>query len=295
MNTKLLKGNEIRFAQVATGLSPADFPLGSLESRAIARAVLDHAESMTPRLSQYDEDALTIYRSSRLFLHGNMSPDLDKLKLTASYQRGEKLEEARGLSEDQEVGDRAQGVVRMEEIINNCLERAGNEPLEFPTDCAPAFRQKIVLSVAQKMLFGELDQACRKTTPSAPIPPAPTRVEGEYVPDDYVPLRRRMLRGLLPTAFAMPEKMAPPSTQVETVGMSPAAEGDAYQKAFERNPASFLRRPSPAPGSEVSAPEKRARPCERNWQKHRPKGHASWSNRLLVSTSVRGMASPCRC
>jgi hypothetical protein len=86
-------------------------------------------------------------------------------------------------------------------------------------------------------------QAFRKTTPSAPIPPAPTRVEGEYVPDDYVPLRRRPLRGLLPSAFSMPETMAPPSSQVETVGMSPAAEGDAYQKAFERNPESFFRKP----------------------------------------------------
>jgi hypothetical protein len=99
-----------------------------------------------------------------------MSPDIDKLKLTASYQRGEKLEEATGLSEDQEVVGRAQGVVRMEEIINNCLERAGNEPLEFPTDCAPAFRQKIVLSVAQKMLFGELDQAWKRQIPELQFP-----------------------------------------------------------------------------------------------------------------------------
>jgi hypothetical protein len=97
-------------------------------------------------------------------------------------------------------------------------------------------------------------QAFRKTIPSRPIPPAPTRMEGEYVPQDYVPPRNRMIRGLLPSAFRMPEQMAPPSSQVETVGMSPAAEGNAYQKAFERNPAPFLRQPSAAPGSEIATP-----------------------------------------
>ena len=108
-------------------------------------------------------------------------------------------------------------------------------------------------------------QAFRKTIPSRPIPPAPTRIEGEYVERDYVAPVRRGLRGLLPSAFRMPEQMAPQSSQVETVGMPPAAEGDAYQKAFDRNPSAFssplarIMRP-PAIDTQPSAEVKPAAP-----------------------------------
>lgn len=48
MNPKPMNGNGIRLAQAATGISPADFPLCSLESRAAMRALLDQAERMRP-------------------------------------------------------------------------------------------------------------------------------------------------------------------------------------------------------------------------------------------------------
>lgn len=93
MNTKTLKGNEIRFAQVATGLSPADFPLGSLESRAIARAVLEHAERMAPQIPQVDQDALSLYHGVVL-LNATMDPSYAELERTAAYARGAELSEA---------------------------------------------------------------------------------------------------------------------------------------------------------------------------------------------------------
>jgi hypothetical protein len=90
VNGKPLKGNEIRFAQVATGLSPSDFPLGSLESRAIARRVLEHAERMAPQMPQADQDALILYRGVVL-LNATMDPSYAELERTAAYVRGEEL------------------------------------------------------------------------------------------------------------------------------------------------------------------------------------------------------------
>ena len=66
MNGKLLNRNSIRLAQAATGISPADFPIGSLESRAAARVLLEQAGRMKPKFSEYEEDALTIYRHAPL-------------------------------------------------------------------------------------------------------------------------------------------------------------------------------------------------------------------------------------
>jgi hypothetical protein len=69
MGGKSLFLNRLRLAQVATGFSPADFPIGALESRAAARALLDQVDRMKPKLSQYDADARMIYGMSRLWGH----------------------------------------------------------------------------------------------------------------------------------------------------------------------------------------------------------------------------------
>jgi hypothetical protein len=79
--------NRIRLAQAATGISPADFPLGSMQSRAAARALADHSKRWKPGRSQYDCDALQIVQYARMFLCGS-----DQLKATAIYKRGEQLE-----------------------------------------------------------------------------------------------------------------------------------------------------------------------------------------------------------
>lgn len=85
-------------------------------------------------------------------------------------------------------------------------------------------------------------QAFAKTKPSGPIPPKAERVDGEYVSNDYVAPQNRVIRGLLPSAFLMPEQMASHTNSVETVGISPAAEGDAMQKAFDRSKVKSRRR-----------------------------------------------------
>jgi hypothetical protein len=97
VNGKRLKGNEIRFAQVATGLSPADFPVGSLESRAIARAVLEYAEGIEPQIPQADQDALTLYRGVG-YLNATMQPSYSELERTEVYERGQELSEETAIS-----------------------------------------------------------------------------------------------------------------------------------------------------------------------------------------------------
>lgn len=165
MNTKPMKGNEIRFAQVATGMSPADFPLGSLESRAIARAVLEHSERMRPRMSQYEQDALAIYHGSKIFLNCGMSPDSSDLEKTKIYSDGEALE---GTQEDfEESGD---PIERLREIISNCIERADLEPLDDLSECTPALQREIVLSFAHKAMLCGLEQAWKRQLPELPFP-----------------------------------------------------------------------------------------------------------------------------
>ncbi len=85
-----MNGNGIGSRLTATGISPADFPLGSPQSRAAARALLSRRNA----LSQYDEDALTLYGGS-VYLNARMSPDSHDLAATAAYSRGKELYEQR--------------------------------------------------------------------------------------------------------------------------------------------------------------------------------------------------------
>ncbi len=93
MKDKSINRNGIRSAQAATGVSPADFDLGSMQSRAAARAIVDHSERSKPRRSQYDEDALRIVSGDRMFLCGlKAEPISRQLKATAIHKHGERLE-----------------------------------------------------------------------------------------------------------------------------------------------------------------------------------------------------------
>jgi hypothetical protein len=124
---------------------------------------------MAPRRSQYEEDAHTIYASSRLFMDGDMSPNLDDVKKTKVYTDGKKLDELSGGEEKlfEETGDPAD---RLEEIINNCLQRAGNEPLNGLSKCAPVLRREIVFSFAHKLMVCGLAQAWERQFPEIPFP-----------------------------------------------------------------------------------------------------------------------------
>src|SRR5437660_2020694 len=64
-----------------TGPKPGDFPIGSLESRAAARATVEHAKKHNDELSPEDQDALTLYCGAPLLTSG-MSPSYPELEAT---------------------------------------------------------------------------------------------------------------------------------------------------------------------------------------------------------------------
>ena len=70
----------------ATGINPASFPLGSMESRAAIRALpLRRAD-----MSDDDLDALVLYTGA-VYLDARMTPSYRELEATAPYQRGAEL------------------------------------------------------------------------------------------------------------------------------------------------------------------------------------------------------------
>jgi hypothetical protein len=174
MQDKPLKHNGVRLAQVATGMSPADFPLGSLESRAIARALLDHAEGMKPQLSEYEEDALTIYRFAPHLLdrHG-MSPSLSDVEGTVVYQDGNELHErmaAREGSEDPLTLER-----RREDpfsCVDEMLEQRDIEPP--PRDAK--WRKPFLLVLVYSSILWNLQQAWERQLSYLAFP---IKTEGE--------------------------------------------------------------------------------------------------------------------
>ena len=73
--------------------SPADFPLGSPQSRAAARALVV-ARKTPHHLSQADEDALTIY-CGMVYVDVRMTPSYEEIERLDVYARGEELHDAR--------------------------------------------------------------------------------------------------------------------------------------------------------------------------------------------------------
>ena len=86
MSAKSLRGKDNRNPLSATNLSPADFPLGSPESRAAARAILANAN----QLSQTDMDA-QILCGGACYVNARTSPSSSDLLATDIYRRGEEL------------------------------------------------------------------------------------------------------------------------------------------------------------------------------------------------------------
>jgi hypothetical protein len=70
----------------ATGINPASFPLGSMESRAAIRALLLGRSA----LSDDDLDALVLYAGA-VYLDARMKPNYRELEASAAYQRGAEL------------------------------------------------------------------------------------------------------------------------------------------------------------------------------------------------------------
>ena len=167
MNAKPLNGNRVRLAQAATGISPADYLLGSLESRAAARALLDQAERMKPSLSEHDRDALTIYRGT-FWLHGPASPSHQELEGTAIYQRGRELA---GTYHSENKDGRKRGRELLKELVG----------FEIPTDLRELSDDQLEALMAVHLVIfvcrqlPELQQAWFRHLGNLPFP---IRVEG---------------------------------------------------------------------------------------------------------------------
>jgi hypothetical protein len=86
MERKSLSAKDNRNLVSATNLSPADFPLGSPESRAAARAILG---SMN-RISQSDMDARILYGGA-CYVNARTNPSSSDLEVTDVYRRGKEV------------------------------------------------------------------------------------------------------------------------------------------------------------------------------------------------------------
>ena len=172
MNAKHVNRNSIRLAQAATGISPADFPIGSLESRAAARVLLEKAGRTKPRLSEYEEDALTIYRHAQL-LGRNVCPIFGDVAETAVYRRGQELAKRPSEVSADEINAADDGIDWMEQTINNAFGRAGLPRLAYP----PAIRKQAVLFTAHRALLLIFQQAWERQLPELSFP-IKTEIEG---------------------------------------------------------------------------------------------------------------------
>jgi hypothetical protein len=180
MQDKSLKFNGIRLAQAETGISPGDFPLGSLESRAAARAIVNHSERSKPRISQYDQDALAIVSGVSLFLCGLELESVSReARATAIYKRGAQLElEAGDCSEPtQWDGD---GTDRLAEILQSALQRSGVDVEFRPNEVK--WHEPLVWLLVQRALLNDFEEAWKRQLPDMPFP---VRVESDYDTYNY--------------------------------------------------------------------------------------------------------------
>jgi hypothetical protein len=175
MKDKSINRNGIRLAQVATGMSPADFPLGSMQSRAAARAIVDHSERSKPRTSQYDQDALAIVRGDSLFLCGLELESVSReVRATAIHKRGTQLElEASDYSEPTKWD--WDGTDRVAEILQSVLQRSGVDVEFRPKEVK--WHEPLVWLLAQRAMLNDFEEAWKRQLPEMPFP---VKVESDY-------------------------------------------------------------------------------------------------------------------
>lgn len=174
MKDKSINRNGIRLAQAATGMSPGDFPLGSMQSRAAARAIVDHSERSKRRMSQYDQDALAIVNGVSLFLCGLELESVSReVRASAIHKRGTQLKlEASDYSEPTTWdGD---GTDRVAEILQSVLQRSGVNVEFRPKEVK--WHKPLVWLLAQRALLNGFEAAWKRQLPAMPFP---MRVESD--------------------------------------------------------------------------------------------------------------------
>jgi hypothetical protein len=173
MKDKPINRNGIRLAQAATGMSPADFPLGSMQSRAAARAIVDHSERFKPRISQYDQDALQIVSGERMFFVGVAESISREVRATAIYKRGMELElEPRDYDEPAPFDEAPTD--RLAKILQSGLQRSGVDVEFRPKDVK--WHKPLVLLLAHQALLAAFKAAWERQLSEIPFP---IRVESE--------------------------------------------------------------------------------------------------------------------
>lgn len=206
--------NRVHLAQVATGMSPGDHPLGSLESRSIARALLDHAERTRPRPSDYDQDARTIYGHARDFLWADdLSPSFRDIQETPIYQHGREV--AREEPTRQPIEDPIQDPISRLVAI---FERAGLEPI--PRDAK--WREPLLFHMAYISVLQGFQAAWERQLASLPFPIKTTneggftdvrlylrRSSGEWTEETDESICRRVLGPVRELDELLGESLAP--------------------------------------------------------------------------------------
>jgi hypothetical protein len=143
-----------------------------MQSRAAARAIVDHSERSKPRRSQYDEDALQIVSGDRMFLCGlKAEPISRQLKTTAIYQHGERLETLPSDSdEDGEPGqwDQDHSIDRLAELMQLAWQRSESK-VELPPN-EMKWRKPLLLLLAQQSLLSLFQAAWERQLPEMPFP-----------------------------------------------------------------------------------------------------------------------------
>jgi hypothetical protein len=146
-----------------------------MQSRAAARAILDHSERSKLRRSQYDEDALQIVSGDRMFLCGlKAEPISRQLKATAIYQHGERLETV----PSDEDGERGQWdkdpIDRLAELMQLARQRSECK-VELPPK-EVKWRKPLLLLLAQQSLLPVFQAAWERQLPEMPFP---VRIESD--------------------------------------------------------------------------------------------------------------------
>ena len=130
-------------------------------------ALWEQADRWKPKLSEYDTDALTMYRHCDLLRSVPVSPGILEIEGAALYRRGQELAAKRDSDAFPDGVDAQEDVTgTLEAIINSALGRAGLPRLGYPKTA----RKEVVFCAAHQLLLLIFRQSWEQQLPSLPFP-----------------------------------------------------------------------------------------------------------------------------
>jgi len=140
-------------------------------------ALWEQADRWKPKLSEYDTDALTMYRHCDLLRSVPVSPGILEIEGAALYRRGQELAAKRDSDAFPDGVDAQEDVTgTLEAIINSALGRAGLPRLGYPKTA----RKEAVFCAAHQLLLLIFRQSWERQLPSLPFP-IKTEINGNDV------------------------------------------------------------------------------------------------------------------